>query len=97
MTDLIQILSNLHRPRLLIRAARFGITDYNRKRDLRRLLNASSQMSASSAVTALMAKEAGIEENRKNGEASYSVARHVEVLIALIAEARILQSGPRAV
>ena len=32
MTDFVKILSNVHRPRLLIRAARFGVQDYDRAR-----------------------------------------------------------------
>ncbi len=38
MTDFHTVLANLRRPRLLIRAARFGLQDYRRDRDLRRLL-----------------------------------------------------------
>ena len=34
MTDFAAILANLRRPRLLIRAARFGLQDYRRDRDL---------------------------------------------------------------
>ena len=37
MTDFRIILANLRRPRLLIRAARFGLEDYRRDRDLSRL------------------------------------------------------------
>ncbi|WP_240794004.1 DUF6477 family protein [Pseudorhodobacter turbinis] len=42
MSDISTILANLRRPRLLIRAARHGIQDYRRDRDLRRLINAVS-------------------------------------------------------
>jgi len=41
MTDFRIILANLRRPRLLIRAARFGLEDYRRDRDLSRLLQDS--------------------------------------------------------
>ncbi len=33
----LAVLSRLRRPKLLIRAARFGLADYNRERDLRRV------------------------------------------------------------
>ena len=38
MTDFRIILANLRRPRLLMRAARIGLQDYRRDRDLRRIL-----------------------------------------------------------
>ena len=34
--------------------------------------------------------EAQMEDTRKSGDASYSCARHVEVLIALLAELQLL-------
>ncbi|MGB5560035.1 MAG: DUF6477 family protein [Paracoccaceae bacterium] len=97
MTDLMQLLSTLRRPRLLIRAARFGIADYNRERDLKRLIREPSAPTPARALTRLISEEAVLEETRTNGDASYSVARHVDILIALMAEARLLPTGPRAV
>ena len=90
MTDIHAFLSTLRRPRLLIRAARFGLDEYNRKRDLKRLIGATTTPSPHSAVNALIEKEAHLEQVRKDGDATYSVARHVEVLIALMAETRLL-------
>lgn len=97
MTDLIQILANIHRPRLLIRAARFGIEEYCRERDLKRLTGADTLPSPVRAISNLIEKEALIETTRKSGDAAYRVSKHVEVLIALMAEARLLPKGPRAV
>jgi hypothetical protein len=97
MTDLIQLLSTLRRPRLLIRAARFGMADYSRERDLKRLIREPSAPTPVRAVSRLMSEEAALEENRTSGDASYSVARHVDILIALMAEAKLLPTGPRAV
>ena len=37
MTDARAQLTQMHRPRLLIQAARLGVKDYRRDRDLRRL------------------------------------------------------------
>jgi hypothetical protein len=97
MTDLIQLLSSLRRPRLLIRAARFGMADYNRERDLKRLIREPSAPSPAKAVTRLISEEAILEDNRTSGDATHSVARHVEILIALMAEAKLLPTGPRAI
>jgi len=38
MQDIMSMLNALHRPRLLIRAARAGAIEYNRDRHLQRLL-----------------------------------------------------------
>ena len=97
MTDFLKVLSSLRRPRLLIRAARFGIEDYNRNRDLKRLLRGTPLPSPTKAVNTLMAEEARLEETRQSGDASYNVAKHVEILIALMAEARLLPSEQRTV
>lgn len=88
MTDFRTILSNLRRPRLLIRAARFGLEDYRRDRDLRRLLAAPT--SPERAVPQLLAEEERLEQIRQTGDISYPVARHIEVLVALMAEVQLL-------
>lgn len=95
MTDFAAILAKLRRPRLLIRAARCGLVDYRRDRDLKRLVD--SMPSPERAVTKLLAEEERLEDIRQSGAASYSVARHIEVLIALMAEVRLLPRGPAAV
>ncbi len=88
MSDLQSLLANLRRPRLLIRAARFGLADYRRDRDLRRLIGQIS--TPDRAVAQLISEEEQLEEDRRAGEASYSVTRHIEILIALISEIRLL-------
>ena len=88
MTDLSGVLANLTRPRLLFRAARFGQEDYRRDRDLRRLLGAS--LSPEKVVPKLLEEEARLEDIRRTGDINYPLARHIEVLIALLAESRLL-------
>ncbi len=90
MSDLRQLVYSLRRPRLLIRAARAGMADYRRDRDLKRLMRTTSVPAPSGAVARLLEEERGLELTRKAGAASYSVMRHVEVLIALMAEAQLL-------
>lgn len=82
-------LAALRRPRLLIQAARHGLADYDRNRDLRRLLAAPRPPAPEQAVAALIAYESRLESARRAQDAGYSVARHVEVLIAILAEARL--------
>jgi len=92
MTDLMSLLKNLHRPRLLIRAARFGMPNYSRKRDLQRLIRSSNMPSPGQAVAKLMSEESVLEDKRNTGDASYSIARHVSILIALMGEVRLMQA-----
>jgi uncharacterized protein DUF6477 len=90
MSDLISFVHTLRRPRLLIRAARLGISDYNRDRVLKRLTRSTSVPSPKGAVASLLSVEATLESARQTGDAAYSVSRHVEVMIALLAEVRLL-------
>ena len=91
----LNALKSLRRPRLLIRAARFGIADYNRDRDLKRLIRVVAAPSPAKALDGLLAAEAEAEANRTSGAAGYSVARHVELLIALMAESLLVKGkGP---
>jgi hypothetical protein len=91
MTDISTLLANLRRPRLLIRAARHGIHDYRRDRDLRRLIGAATPPSPETALAKLCDAEERIEEIRRIGDAGYSLARHVDLLIAMFAEASLLR------
>jgi hypothetical protein len=89
MTDFRALLSDLRRPQMLIRAARYGLCDYRRDRDLRRLLQGQTP-SPSQTVPRLLNEEQQIEATRTAGDAAYSIARHIEVLIAMMAEVRLL-------
>lgn len=90
MTDLNELISALRRPRLLIRAARFGQSDYNRRRDLKRLIATPTPPSPEAALRVLIEEEERLEAARREGTATYSLMRHIELLIALMAEARLL-------
>ncbi len=90
MTAMIESLKKVNRPRLLIRAARFGLQDYNRNRDLKRILRGESLPGPASALPKLMDMEAIQEDTRKRGDAAYSIATHLEILIAIMAEARLI-------
>ena len=90
MTDIMTLLRMLRRPPLLIRAARIGQCDYRRARDLGRILRVSSPPAPGPAVMALMEREAELDERRRGGAGGYMAAAHIEVLAALMAEARAL-------
>lgn len=92
MPNVLDKLHTLHRPKLLIRAARHGATEYNRKRDLRRLLRSDPLPAPLRAVTRLIDLEADLEATRQTGDNAYSISRHVDVLIALMGEARLVST-----
>ncbi len=93
MSDLLSMVRELRRPRLLIRAARAGLAEYNRNRDLKRLMRLAETPTPGRALGALLAEEERIEATRQAGDASYSFIHHIELLIAMMAEARLLP-GP---
>lgn len=93
MTDFRSLLADLRRPALLIRAARFGLQDYRRDRDLRRLIDTA--LPPDRALPRLLEVELQIEEIRRAGDAGYSIHRHIEVLIAVLGEARMLPREPQ--
>jgi len=95
MTDLLTLLDRRRRPPLLIRAARIGVTDYRRETALRRHLNGARPPGHDAALGALMEIEEEQEQARRTRAAGYSPARHVDVLIAVMGEARLLRAAHR--
>lgn len=93
MTDILSLLKTLRRPQLLIRAARIGQEDYNRARDLRRIIKSGSLPTPGKAIVSLMSEESALEAGRKEGSATYSIARHVDILVAMMGEARLLAAS----
>ena len=93
MMDLLSFLTKLHRPRLLVRAARYGITDYKRDVHLTRILGTSRLPRSAVALTDLINLEMDADELRRQKAATYSPARHVELLIAMMGEAQLLRAS----
>ncbi len=90
MTDSVTLVQSLRRPKLLVRAALLGRANYNRNRVLKRLIRGLTTPSPQRAIMSLLPVEANLEAARCTGDASYRASRHVEVLIALLAEAHFL-------
>ncbi|QHQ34940.1 DUF6477 family protein [Algicella marina] len=94
MSEVIQSLNELRRPRLLVRAARLGASLYRRDRDLAAALG--GEPSHRQTLSSLLSLEESIESIRRRGNGAYSPEKHIRVLTALIAEAQIfnrLQPG----
>lgn len=92
MKDLLSMLTSLRRPRLLVRAARCGAAEYRRDRHLQRLLGYGSLPRPAPALVQLMDIERELDGQRRTGDAAYSLIRHVDVLIAMMGEARIIRT-----
>ncbi|MBZ0129530.1 MAG: DUF6477 family protein [Rhodobacteraceae bacterium] len=90
MSSLLHIINRLRRPKVLIRAARIGATEFRRERDLKRVLKTQSLPQPETGLPRLLAMEEELETTRRTEIAAYNVTRHVEVLTALLAEAQLL-------
>lgn len=100
--SILDALQRERRPRLLLQAARAGLASYRRDSDLRRVLRLpAAPRPGAQTVAALLELEQSIEARRRRrldtaGE-PWRPARHVEVMIALMAESRLMvEAVPQA-
>ena len=93
MHDVLSMLHALRRPALLMRAARIGAEDYRRAVHLPRQLGFGALPRHGAAILRLMEVEAELNRLRVAKDAGYSLIRHVDVLIAMVGEARILRAS----
>lgn len=89
------MIGTLNRPRLLVQAARFGVDEYARATALPSLLKVVGLPKSGEAIIRLMEIEADMNDARRSQVSIYSVSRHVEILIALMGEARLLRAQLR--
>jgi len=92
MNDILALVDAMQRPRLLVRAARIGAETYRREQHLPRLLGYGALPRSGAALMTLLDMERTLDAERRTSGAGYSPARHVDVLIALMAEARLLRA-----
>ena len=99
MQDIHSQIMMLKRPQLLVRAARFGMDDYVRERHLKRILGADTLPGPGAVIMHLLEVEREANDARVAKSGDYSVARHVDVLVAIMSEAQVLRatSTPRLV
>ncbi|MEM8631881.1 MAG: DUF6477 family protein [Pseudomonadota bacterium] len=93
MNDILTLLRQLKRSKLLVKAARHGLADYVRDRDLGRILGLPKPPSPRQAALRLLEEEAALERARSSGVGSYRVTQHVDVMIALMAEAQLVRQA----
>ncbi len=82
----INRLQRLNRPKILVQAARHGVTTYERKSHLLHLFGWQKPKSLSALLDSLFEKEAEFNKMRLN-DAAYQIQDHIAILTALIAEA----------
>ena len=92
MKDLLDSLEKIHRPRLLIQAARIGAATYQRDMHLRRLLHGARVPVNAEALEQVMQMEEQMNQDRRSNVATYCAADHVDLLIAMMGEARLLKA-----
>lgn len=92
MENAVATLQTLRRPTLLVRAARHALREYERDICLKRLLPGYAALSPRDAIALLLEREAALDHARREGTMGYSAARHIEVIMALIGEARLAES-----
>ncbi len=99
MFDILGMATALKRPTFMVQTARFGVDDYQRDRHLARILRTPTLPNVGEALIKLLDLEKQLEGCRKDRTAGYSFARHIDVLIAIMAEAKTLRaaSAPRLV
>lgn len=93
MSEIVDALKTLRRPKMLTRAAAHALNDYNRSAILRRVLCDQISSDPEATLERLVPIEQEIEARRTSGRAAYSVASHIEVLAAIMAETRSLMTA----
>lgn len=93
MHDILGQLTRLKRPKLLVRAARIAAQSYRREHHLRPILGSSHLPRHAVALLRLSEIEAEMNAWREMRKADYSVTRHVNVLMALMAESRLVRDA----
>lgn len=95
IVTILDTINRTKRPRILLRTARLGVPDYRRETDLRRILRLPAAPPPGLGVLRqLIDLEAAYERLRTHpteaiGQA-WRAARHIEVMIALMAETRLI-------
>jgi|TARA_B110000967_G_scaffold157321_1_gene162433 hypothetical protein len=93
MQDALTILHKLRRPKMLMRAAQIGVAEYKRVAHLPRLLGYGRMPKQSEAILKLIEIEKNLKALRKAGESADNLLRHIDVMIAIVGEARDLRAS----
>lgn len=86
MKDIHSRITDLKRPKTLVRAARFAAHAITGTKPM-------TKPSTAARLIVLLEEEIVMEDSRQNGMAGYSYAKHVEILAQIIKEARNLRAS----
>ena len=92
MLDIHSLVRQLSRPRILVRAARFGVDDYRRDIELRQILGLDTLPRSAEIVLKLLDHEADLNARRLAKDAQYSIAHHIQTLSAIMIEVRLIKT-----
>ena len=92
MLDLETRITQLKRPTLLARAARFGVDDYRRDVHLPHILGNSHLPRHADAIMRLLDIESEMNKQRIDRAGEYHLAQHVNILIAIAGEAQLMHA-----
>jgi hypothetical protein len=95
MRDIHTQVQSLKRPPLLVRAARFGVDEYRRDQHLRRSLSYDRIPRSGYALIRLLETERVMNDSRIAKHGDYMIAKHVDILVAIMGEAQLLRSTTR--
>lgn len=90
MRSIAQSLSSLKRPKLLVSTAKIALQKFKRETTLERIFGYDISDDPATVLETLYETESAINFQRKTGDATYSIARHISVLTALMHEAKAL-------
>jgi len=93
MTSLSSSVTSLKRPNLLVRTAKLALEKFKRETTLERIFGYDISDDPAEVLLTLYEAEDAINEQRKTGDATYNIARHVSVLAALMNEARTVSQA----
>ena len=93
MQDALTILHKLRRPKMLMRAAQIGVAEYKRVAHLPRLLGYGRMPKQSEVILKLIEIEKNLKALRKAGKSADNLLRHIDVMIAIVGEARDLRAS----
>ncbi|MFW2586812.1 DUF6477 family protein [Sagittula sp. SSi028] len=91
MKDILGVLADIRRPRLLLSAAREVAKNGRRSDNLQRLLGPQRGTSTDATLLQLLELEAGLDDMRRKHIGGYSPKRHIEVLAAVLGQAEQLK------
>ncbi len=87
MPDISTHLKTLNRPALLVRTAKLAITNFIREVILFKIFGFELSDEPDDVISDLIDREDEINTQRKTGDVTYNIARHISVLTALMHEA----------